>query len=132
MPPMRWVGWRFVGLNRCHKPAWLRQLPRRQTKWCPRLSRAGQVSDPATIGAVALMGFIVGVSFARTPVAEVSAKAAEIEALGWREIDRADPWSISFRKDVPEEDADPTAEVRAVMGDYWLDADETRALLDRT
>jgi hypothetical protein len=81
---------------------------------------------------MALMSLTVSVSFARTPLAEVSAKAAELEALGWRELEdgRGDPWAASFQKDVPEEDNDPEAEVRAVMGYAWVDADEIRALLE--
>lgn len=76
-----------------------------------------------------LMGFTVGVSFARTPLEEISGKVAELAALGWREYGRGDPWAATFQKDVPEELADPSAEVRQVMGDYWLDADAMRALL---
>jgi hypothetical protein len=77
-----------------------------------------------------LVSFTVGVSFARTRLAEVSGKVAELEALGWRELGRGDPWAASFRKSVPEEDGDPTAEVRAVMGDAWMDDGEMRALLE--
>jgi hypothetical protein len=78
-----------------------------------------------------LMSFTVGVSFARTPLAEVSEKVAAIEALGWHEISRGDPWAASFNKEVPEEANDPSAEVRAVMGDYWMTADEIRELVNR-
>jgi hypothetical protein len=81
---------------------------------------------------MALMSVSVAVSFARTPLAEVSAKAAELEALGWHEVEdgRGDPWAATFRKNVPEQDNDPAAEVRAVMADAWVDADEMRALLE--
>lgn len=50
---------------------------------------------------VALIPMTVGVSFARTPLHEVSAKVEEIEALGWREREdgRGDPWAASFVKD---------------------------------
>ena len=74
---------------------------------------------------------VVGVSFARTPLAEITEKVIEIEALGWTQVEdgRGDPWAAAFRKDVPEGDADPAAEIRLVMGDYWLDADAIRALL---
>jgi hypothetical protein len=97
-------------------------------KWWRYGSAAYQVAVRASIRAVALMSLTVGVSFARTPVAEVSAKAAELESLGWREVGRGDPWAVSYNKDVPEEDADPYADVRAVMGDYWMTADEMRDL----
>jgi hypothetical protein len=70
----------------------------------------------------------VGVSFARTPVAEISAKANVIQELGWREDKRGDPWVVAYRKAIPE-GQDPEAEIRAVMGDYWLTADDIRDLL---
>jgi hypothetical protein len=71
---------------------------------------------------------LVGVSFARTPVAEISAKANAIQELGWREDKRGDPWVVAYRK-VISEGQDPEAEIRAVMGDYWLTADDIRDLL---
>jgi hypothetical protein len=72
-----------------------------------------------------------GVSFARTPLEEVSSLARRIEALGWRESEdgRGDPWAVEFEKDVSEDERDPEAELREVMGDYWLDADAIKALL---
>ena len=72
-----------------------------------------------------------GVSFARTPLEEVSSLARRIEALGWRETEdgRGDPWAATFRKDFPEDERDPEAELREVMGDYWLDADAIKVLL---
>ena len=77
------------------------------------------------------MGMVVGVSFARTPLAEITAKAHELEALGWTQVEdgRGDPWAASFRKDVPEDEPDKSAEIRRVMGDYWVDADAIAALL---
>jgi hypothetical protein len=71
---------------------------------------------------------LVGVSFARTPVAEISAKANAIQELGWREDKRGDPWVVAYRKVIPA-GQDPEAEIRAVMGDYWLTADDMRDLL---
>jgi hypothetical protein len=73
----------------------------------------------------------VGVSFARTPLADISAKVEAIKALGWREGEdgRGDPWAATFVKDMPDDDNDPAAELRAVMGDYWLDADAITGLL---
>jgi hypothetical protein len=71
---------------------------------------------------------LVGVSFARTPVAEISAKANAIQELGWREDKRGDPWVVAYRK-VISEGQDPEAEIRAVMSDYWLTADDIRDLL---
>jgi len=77
------------------------------------------------------MTLIAAVSFARTPLEEISAKVEQIKALGWREREdgRGDPWAASFTKDVPEGEPDPEAELRAVMGEYWLDADAIKALL---
>jgi hypothetical protein len=57
---------------------------------------------------------LVGVSFARTPVAEISAKANAIQELGWREDKRGDPWVVAYRKVIPA-GQDPEAEIRAVM-----------------
>ena len=72
------------------------------------------------------------VSFANTPLAEVSAKAAEIIALGWSENDRGDPWVVSYRKDFPDgERGDAEAELQRLMGDYWLTADDMQALRDK-
>jgi hypothetical protein len=72
---------------------------------------------------------LVRVSFARTPVAEISTKANTIQKLGWREDKRGDPWIVAYRKVIPE-GQDPEAEIRAVMSDYWLTADDIRDLLD--
>ncbi len=72
---------------------------------------------------------LVRVSFARTPVAEISAKADAIRELGWREDKRGDPWVVAYRKVIPVGE-DPEAEIRAVMSDYWLTADDIRDLLD--
>jgi hypothetical protein len=66
-------------------------------------------------------------SFARTPLAEISGKAAKIEARGWEENGRGDPWAVSYRKDV--QDGDGEAALQKIMGDYWLTADEVRSLL---
>jgi len=74
------------------------------------------------------------VSFALTPLEEISAKVEQIKALGWqvREDRRGDPWAAGFAKDVPEGESDPQAELRVVMGEYWLDADAIKALLAST
>jgi hypothetical protein len=71
---------------------------------------------------------LVGVSFARTPLAEISAKANAIQELGWREDKRGDPWVVGYRKAIPA-GHDPEAEIRSVMGDYWLTTDDIRDLL---
>jgi hypothetical protein len=40
---------------------------------------------------------------------------------------------ISYERTVAEEDADEAvAQVMAAMGEFWVDADEIRSLLDRT
>jgi hypothetical protein len=72
----------------------------------------------------------VAVSFAKTPLSEVSAKAQEITAHGWEYRDRGDPWSASFGKKLPESEADPARELRTIMGEYWVSADEIGALLN--
>jgi hypothetical protein len=66
-------------------------------------------------------------------------KAAEIEARGWEEEDRGDPWVVQVRKSwgpgsalsalIPEgEGGTAEAELREIMGDYWLSADEIATL----
>jgi hypothetical protein len=45
------------------------------------------------------------VSFAQTPLEEISRKVEEIKALGWSEREhgaRGDPWAASFVKDFPD------------------------------
>lgn len=69
-----------------------------------------------------------GVSFVKAPLAEISGKVAEIIALGWEEVRRLDPWEVSFSKDFSDP-SDWKAELHAVMGDYWLTADEISELL---
>jgi hypothetical protein len=74
----------------------------------------------------------IAVSLARVPLREISRKVEQLEALGWREDRRGNPWAASFVKDFHEgEDSAAETEVRQVMGDYWVDAAETRALLGR-
>lgn len=68
------------------------------------------------------------VSFAQTPLAEIGSKLEEILALGWKELDRGDPWAVVFRKHLPESVRDPEAELREVMGEYWMTADDIREL----
>lgn len=78
-----------------------------------------------------MLTLYAGVSFARTPLEEISAKVEQIKALGWseREDGRGDPWAVTFYKDVPEDEPDAEAELRSVMGDYWLDGEAIKALL---
>jgi hypothetical protein len=74
----------------------------------------------------------IAVSLARVPLRDISRRVEQLEGLGWREDRRGDPWAASFVKDFPEGDEGAAeAEVRRVMGDYWIDAAETRALLGR-
>jgi hypothetical protein len=81
-------------------------------------------------GAMALKPIYASVSFARTPLSEIGRKVEELEALGWRQDDRrGDPWVVFFVKDFPEEAAgEATAELRSVIGDYWLEPEEIRLL----
>src|SRR5262249_23534464 len=113
-------------LARDHRPGARRIASARGPAARARLVRRQPYHRP-----LSLMSFTVGVSFAKTPLAEGSENAAALEALGWHETDRGDPWATSFSKDVPEQETDPAAEVRGVMGEYWLSADEIRELLDR-
>jgi hypothetical protein len=80
---------------------------------------------------MALIPVYASVSFARTPLSEIGRKVEELQALGWRQDDdrRGDPWAAVFVKDFFEEtESDATAELRRVMGDYWLEPEEVRAL----
>ena len=78
----------------------------------------------------------VAVSFAKVPLAHIGDKADAIRAAGWLadEVleERGDPWVQSFTKVFPEsEKTDPEAELRQIMGDYWLDGDAITDLLER-
>lgn len=74
--------------------------------------------------------FTIAVSFAKTPLNEITQKVVEIEALGWLDEDRGDPWVVAFVKKIPEGESEKAVElVRRIMGDYWVDADEIEDLL---
>lgn len=66
------------------------------------------------------------VSFAETPLAEISSKAAELASRGWifDEQRKGDPWLVlvskHFSGSLP---ADCESEIRDVMGNYWVDLD---------
>jgi hypothetical protein len=78
-----------------------------------------------------MIEIITSVSFAATPITEMGTKANAILALGWEPRDRGDPWAVEFAKKFEEGVSDPEAELREVMGDYWLGAHEIRELLDK-
>jgi hypothetical protein len=81
---------------------------------------------------VANRSVFVGVSFARVPLREISSKIGQLEARGWREDRRGDPWTVFFVKDSGEQDAAAAEEeIREVMGNYWVDAAAMQALLGR-
>ena len=42
------------------------------------------------------------VSFRNTPLDLIAEKQRQIEALGWREYGRGDPWVVKYEKDLPE------------------------------
>ncbi len=68
------------------------------------------------------------VSFERTPLLEVSVKAAAIDALGWREYARLPQrWIVRYEKVVAQADAPRGDELEAVMGDYWVDPSDIPA-----
>ena len=65
------------------------------------------------------------VSFAETPLAEISAKAAELASRGWvfDEQRKGDPWLVLLSKRFPAPPDDCETEIRAIMGNYWVDLD---------
>jgi len=77
-----------------------------------------------------LLSVTAAVSFALTPLHEISAKVDSIAELGWQEVGRGDPWAVSFQKQFPEAERDAEAELRRVMGEYWLTAKDIRDLLE--
>jgi hypothetical protein len=77
----------------------------------------------------AVRTIFAAVSFRNTPLDLIAEKHRQIEALGWRECDRADRWVVKYEKDFPEgEGQGADAELRRVMGDYWLSPDEIASL----
>ena len=65
---------------------------------------------------------LAAVSFEATPLLEISAKAAAIEALGWREYDRLPHrWIVKYEKVGAHADRPPADELASVMGAYWVD-----------
>lgn len=69
-------------------------------------------------------------SFAETPIAEISTKYAELASRGWNfdEQRRGDPWLVlvSKRFSAPPPD-DYESELRTIMGNYWVDLDPPEA-----
>jgi hypothetical protein len=65
------------------------------------------------------------VSFAETPLAEISTKAAELERRGWSfdEQRKGNPWLVLLSKRFPAPPDDCEAEIRDIMGNYWVDLD---------
>ena len=62
------------------------------------------------------------VSFEKTPLLEISVKAAAIEALGWSEYARLPHrWIVKYEKVVAHADTPPGNELEDLMGDYWVD-----------
>jgi hypothetical protein len=78
-----------------------------------------------------MKSWTASVSFIKTPLNEISDKAREIAALGWEESSLGDPWAVAYTKDLPEGTTDPEAELRNVMRDYWVTAEEIKAILAR-
>jgi hypothetical protein len=71
----------------------------------------------------------VGVSFLRTPFAEISSRIDAIERRGWSVEHHGDPWVVSFSKSLPDDVGEPETELREIMGDDWLDANEIARLV---
>jgi hypothetical protein len=72
---------------------------------------------------------VAAVSFADTPRRRSSRELTRYSSLGWTIIDRGDPWVILVAKHVDESEREPEAELRDVMGDYWVDTNRMRELL---
>jgi hypothetical protein len=73
------------------------------------------------------------VSFRNTPLDLIAEKQRQIEALGWREYGRGDPWVVKYEKDLPEgEDQGADPGLRRVMGNYWLSADDIASQHEET
>ena len=71
---------------------------------------------------------LAAVSFEKTPLLEISVKAAAIEALGWREYDRLPHrWIVKYEKVVAQADSPPEDELANVMDDYWVDPSDIPA-----
>jgi hypothetical protein len=67
-------------------------------------------------------------SFAETPLEEISAKVAELVGRGWvfDEERKGDPWLVLVSKRfVDAVPHDCESELREVMGNYWVDLDGT-------
>jgi hypothetical protein len=80
-------------------------------------------------GSLAERTWHVAVSFLRTPFAEISSRIQAIQEYGWSVEHRGDPWVVSFSKSLPEEFTEPETELRRLMGEEWLGADDIRRLL---
>ncbi len=76
-----------------------------------------------------LTNLLTPVSFEKTPLVEISAKAAAIEALGWREYDRLPHrWIVKYEKVVAQGGSHTgDGELEMLMGDYWVDSAEIPA-----
>lgn len=71
---------------------------------------------------------LAAVSFEKTPLLEVSVKAAAIEALGWHEYSRLPQrWIVKYEKVVAQADSPLADELASVMGDYWVDPSDIPA-----
>lgn len=68
----------------------------------------------------------VNVSYARTPVDEISGLHARILGLGWEPTgNRGDPWIVTYSKSAENQGDVSKTELADVMGDYWLDTAAT-------
>ena len=71
---------------------------------------------------------LAAVSFEKTPLLEISVKAAAIEALGWREYSRLPQrWIVKYEKVVAQTDSPFADELANVMDDYWVDPSDIPA-----
>ena len=79
-----------------------------------------------------MIPWFAAVSFAKVPLNEIGEKANAILQSGWTgEVTRrGDPWVQVVAKSFPGSEKDPEAELRAIMGEYWLAPEGIRQYLD--
>ena len=65
------------------------------------------------------------VSFYKVALLEIGPLANRIVEAGWEPVDgKGEPWAILVGKTFSEPTPDPEAELREIMGDYWMTGEE--------
>jgi hypothetical protein len=88
----------------------------------PNATRRAERAFPQFLTMPSMFEAIAAVSFADTPLEEIEPRANQILTLDWTIRDRRDPWVVLVAKHFAESERQPEAELRDVMGDYWVDA----------